>query len=196
MKKIKAAVTALLTLTVSSFLFMPRLLRMMTRIQRLENRAEITQNHLTQDADPVLLATVQFDNQAIEFYYDINDKVNNGLYYSAYGKKQRITYPQNLIISADGQFYFYADFANEFEVYQNEERLNPYQTIEVNLEHLSITIPLYQLNKNETILLKPVSAEHDYSFACSIYSLCSHIETMHPDELDFFIEKWKKNFMA
>ena len=166
MKKFSVLVFIILGLTIFSFLFSQRLMELIVRIQRSEDPSKVTAEDLMQEVDPVMVAAVQFDQMAIEFYYDISQLENDGLYYTASGKNQRITYPQNFINSINDQYRFFADFNNEFEIYQDDELLKPYQTIEIQINQLNKTIPLYQLDKSKKTTLKSVYTEHDYSFYC------------------------------
>ena len=193
MKKITALSVLALSALILFFSFYPKMIEIIVRIQRSDNPSSITVEELLQEIEHVLLATTEFDGQQIEFYYDEGMLENDGIYYTTQGKQQKITYPQNFINSEDHQYRFFADFKDEFEVYQNDVLVEPYEVLQIDYKKCKVDIPLYQLDKSKKTTLKQKGISVHYSFGCGAQSLCGHIESMQPEEVESLISTWKKS---
>lgn len=192
MKKITVLAFAALALTIGLFVYQDFLIKTVVRIQRADDPNQFTAEDMLKKVEPILIGTVEFDGQIIEFYYDEDMLENNGIYYTLQGKQQQITYPQAYINSKDNRLRFFVNYDLDYTVHADNQPIEPNQVIQLKAGNRLVDAQLYHLDKSKQITLKSNLHFEEYSFGCSVHALCGHIESMQPEIIEAFLPEWKK----
>lgn len=191
MKKTSIIAFLALALTISFFVLYPRLIEIIVRIQRSENPSSISVNDLMEDVESEWIASTVFDDQTINFYYNIGQLENEGYFYGSLDQRIK-DYPQNMIENSTHTHKFYVNFFNKYIIQENGIEIEPNEVIAINTEKHTLDIPIYYLDKSKTITMKERSIQEDITFGCSYPSLCAKTETIDLDTLGKMQSTWKE----
>lgn len=183
-------VSLILMLILSVFLF-NRFQVFLVRMMRSEDPSSLSSSDFFTDPDAVFLTSTEFDGQTVEFYYDESLLHNDGVYYTLSGKNQQIYYEQFSINSQDQKLRFYADFGSKYIICADGQELIPNEILEIQTNQVSMTIPIYYLDKSKEIRMKEKEKE-DIQFSCSATQYCAKTDSIDSTQFFSLTKSWKE----
>lgn len=131
-----------------------------------------------------LLAQVEFDGQAISFYYSPTQFFDNGIYYSA-GTGKVYSFEQKLMHNHDRSLYFYADFGNYYEFTADGILLDPVEILTLHEQEVAI----YHLPAAQEIRRKHIGKQN-YQSVCTAEIKCKETVYTDLDEFESMVSTW------